>query len=67
VGYQIHNLILLERLKVLKNNDHQKIKLNVKDWRLTIFGKPVTTPKELLPLNHPDSPYFERKRKENKK
>lgn len=37
------------------------------DWRLTIFGDKIETPKEMLPQNHKDSPHYERWKKEHKK
>jgi len=44
-----------------------KLKKITTDWRLTIFGEKIHTPKEMLPLNHPESPHYERWKKENKK
>lgn len=51
---------------MFSNKDHTKIKLTT-DWRLTIFGQPIHTPKDMLPINHKDSPHYERWKKENKK
>jgi hypothetical protein len=51
---------------MLKSNKTELKKIT-HDWRLTIFGQPIHTPKEMLPMNHKESPHFERWKKENKK
>lgn len=52
------------------NSKQPELKKLSTDWRLTIFGQPIHTPKDMLPMDHPDSPHFHRwkqEKKENKK
>lgn len=49
-----------------KNEDYKKVQLS-KDWKLTIFGKQIQTPRDLLPINHPESPHYERHKKDSKR